>query len=87
MTEKEHMRRRVMAMDFAVYEVELYLDTHPEDMRAMEARKQYKLRRAELAAEYEKKYGPYAVTANDVVTTNRWTWVDNPWPWDYVPEM
>ena len=34
----------------------------------------------ELKAEYMEKYGP--LTADDVMNTERWDWIDNPWPWE-----
>lgn len=86
MSEREQLRRRISAMDFAIFEIELFLDTHPNDANAMMARSQYRKRRAELVADYEKRFGPYVVTTNDI-NGQRWTWIDNPWPWDYVPDV
>lgn len=80
--DKSRMLRRIDAVDFAIYEMTLYLDTHPGDTRALKTLEQYRTRRSELIGEYEMRFGPYVVTSNDV-TGNRWTWVDNPWPWDY----
>ena len=80
--EKRRMRRRIAAVDFAIWEMTLYLDTHAEDTRAMKTLEQLRNRRAELIGEYEMRFGPYVVTSNDVTGT-RWSWIDNPWPWDY----
>ncbi len=84
MTEQEHMRRRINAMGFAVYEMELFLDSHPDNQRALAARKEYIMQRDKMIAEYEQKYGPYIINTGDVpLDAKRWIWVDNPWPWDY----
>lgn len=85
MNERGQMRRRISAVDFALFELVLFLDTHPDDIRAMKMREQYMKKREELVAEYESRFGPYVVTTDDV-TGDQWTWIDNPWPWDYVPE-
>lgn len=85
MSERGQLRRRISAVDFALFELVLFLDTHPDDVRAMRMRDQYKKKRDELVAEYESHFGPYVVTADDV-TGDQWTWIDNPWPWDYVPD-
>ena len=34
----------------------------------------------ELKNKYENVYGPLCV--KDVVSSDKWTWIDNPWPWD-----
>ena len=72
--------RRIASVDFALYELTLYLDTHPEDQNALRMREIYQNKRRELIAEYEAAFGPY------VVTTDGWTGVDNPWPWDFGQE-
>ena len=79
------MRRRISAVDFAIWEMEVFLDTHPDDARALKVREQYRQKRAELVGEYEMRFGPYVVTSDDV-NDSRWTWLDNPWPWDYQPD-
>ena len=77
--------RRIASVDLALYELTLYLDTHPEDQNALRMREIYQNKRRELIAEYEAAFGPYVVTTDDV-RGDRWTWVDNPWPWDFGKE-
>lgn len=79
------LRRRITAYDFAMYELVEYLDTHPNDIRALRLREDYQAKRADCVREYEAQFGPYIVTANDV-TGDRWSWIDNPWPWEYGKE-
>ncbi len=76
-------RQKIDAYDFAILEMALYLDTHPDDEDAMKTREAYMKKRCELIEEYEKNFGPYVVTQNDVCG-DRWTWVDDPWPWDFM---
>ena len=80
--DEKTMRCRIHAYDFSILEMGLYLDAHCDDMQAMEKRREMQEKRAELVAEYERQFGPYIVTSNQV-SGDRWTWVCNPWPWDY----
>ena len=77
------MRERIAAYDFALIEMNLYLDTHPDDREAMELMNAYRQKREELIGAYESRFGPYVVTAADVEGP-RWSWVDDPWPWDFA---
>ena len=83
--DRMRMRKCISAYDFSLYELGLYLDTHPNDTKAMQALEQYRRRREERVQEYERCFGPYIVTQNHV-TGNRWSWADDPWPWDNVKE-
>lgn len=87
MSERAKQRRCIAAMDFAILEMEIFLDTHPNDMRALKVREQYQAKRRELVDQYERTFGPYVVTTDDVENTTHWTWIDDPWPWDYTGEM
>ena len=70
--------RKIQDLSFARLEGQLFLDTHPECMNALEHFKMYGAELAALTAEYEMKYGPLTPSA---VTGDRWSWVDTPWPW------
>lgn len=76
---------RIHALDFAILELKLFLDTHPCDQQALAQRQEYMTTRAMLIETYEAQYGPYVVTAKQV-KGNRWSWVDSPWPWEYGKE-
>lgn len=83
MSEKARWKRMIHAYDFAILEVEMYLDTHPRDTKALQLREDYKRKRKQLVDAYTQKFGPYIVTTDDV-RGNCWTWVNDPWPWEYV---
>ena len=76
---------RIKAYDFAIVEMNLYLDTHPEDLQALTLLKLYVEKRCQLIAEYEAAFGPYVNTV-DNVQGNAFTWVKDPWPWDFCRE-
>lgn len=78
---KSAVEKRIAAYKFALYDLGLYLDSHPCDQQAMQLRAQYKERLAQLIEEYEQHYGNYVSTQSDVM--DNWKeWVSDPWPWD-----
>ena len=78
---KSAVEKRIGAYQFALYDLALYLDSHPCDEQAMQLRTLYKERLCHLIDEYEQHYGKYVVTMADV--QDSWTeWVKDPWPWD-----
>ncbi len=77
------MRKQIDALDFAILEMGLFLDTHPTDQTALAKRAQYMTERAEAVAKYEAQFGPYEVTKRKVRGTEQWTWINDPWPWEY----
>lgn len=81
MSDKYKMLRRIYAFDFAIWELTLYMDSHPDDIKALKTLEQYRAKRAELVCDYEARFGPYILTSDDV-RGDRWTWIDSPWPWD-----
>lgn len=77
------LRRKIDAIDFAILETELYLDTHPNDRSAMQMLHEYRTRRKNEISNYEARFGKYIVTAKDVDTSaDRWDWINSPWPWE-----
>lgn len=72
----------LMALDFAVTELGLYLDTHKDDRDAFALYQNYVSLYQEGKAKYEKQYGPLEQTSAAQGTS--YNWLENPWPWDYV---
>lgn len=79
------MIKRIKSYDFALVEMNLYLDTHPDDHQALCLFKMYNEKREALVCEYERYFGPYIVTVNDV-QGNSFDWICDPWPWEYSKE-
>lgn len=82
MNERAAMKKKIYEIDFALYELVLFLDSHPTSRRAMQLMAEYRKKRDSAVAEYESKYGKYIVTTNDVPMSDSWKWIDGPWPWD-----
>ncbi|PWL97207.1 MAG: spore coat protein CotJB [Selenomonadales bacterium] len=80
LNERQAMLRKVQAASFVLDDLKLYLDTHPTDKKALSAFAKYQDEYERALAEFSAKYG--ALTADSTKITNRWSWVDKPWPWE-----
>ena len=79
MTERERLLKRLSSYDFAVTDLHIYLDTHPDDTEAAKVLSQYENKSSKLRAEFEEKFGPLS---SDNESGNRWAWICDPWPWN-----
>ena len=77
--EQERLLYQVMAYSFAVNDLNLYLDLHPDNKEVFDLFKKYVIEEKNLCNEYVKKYGPLEV--NETMGT-KFNWIDSPWPWD-----
>lgn len=77
MTDRETILNKLSALQFAAWELHLYMDTHPDDCDAKELHEKYSCKSSELANLYESKFGPF----NHLSGTGE-MWLQNPWPWD-----
>lgn len=75
---------QLMALEFAVVELGMYLDTHPDDTEAVALFRDYAQQAAEARAAYEAKHGPLRLGAAG--TGSCWDWICDPWPWDACQE-
>ena len=69
----------LMALDFVIRELNLYLDTHPDDREAFETLQKCIRMRAEGHKRYTEQYGP--VTVSDLACADVYDWLNAPWPW------
>lgn len=72
----------MQAMAFAVQELALYLDTHADDLEALEQYHQYQKMLSKAKTAYEKRYGPIDHTGTEC--PEHYTWLRDPWPWEYA---
>ncbi len=70
---------QVSSQQFAAFDTQLYLDTHPTDKNAMAMFDNYQKAYTQAAREYEAEYGPLD---SRNATNGTWKWIDNPWPWE-----
>ncbi len=69
----------LMALDFAIDELGLYLVTHADDHEVLELYWAYIQLANEGRKKYEAIYGPLQQTT---VTEGSYRWLDDPWPWE-----
>lgn len=77
MTKRETLLRKLSTAQFALWELHLYLNTHPTDLEALALHEKYELKCAKLKTEFEEKYGPLSPMKGEGAA-----WLQNPWPWD-----
>lgn len=78
---REIMLKEVMAADFTAFDLHLYLNTHPCDMRALALFRSSVQRAKMISDNFERMYGP--LTSHGYFSDpNRWQWIDSPWPWE-----
>lgn len=78
--DKEKLLQYITEVSFALNDVVLFLDTHPEDTEALKYYHNYRCMRDEAMDQYSKHFGPLLNT--DVVSENKWIWVCGKWPWE-----
>lgn len=72
------MLNEIMALNFAINDLALYLDTHPNDQTAIRMHCEYSEKQISLTAEYQRLYGPLTIN----FMSDTWDWIDEPWPWE-----
>lgn len=75
---KEAMLKEIKCYQFAIIELGLYLDTHPDDSKALCLHRKYAKELKELKDKYQKVYGPLTIN----YPCNKWRWLEEPWPWE-----
>lgn len=78
---KMQLKRTVDTLSFAVVELGLYLNTHPEDAEALKAFHEFNTRKKSAMKEYSSLYEPLSL---DYVKTDKgyFNWISTPWPWE-----
>ena len=70
----------LMALDFAIQELGLYLITHSADQEVLQLYWSYIKLAQEGREKYQKMYGPLSLT--DLTPNEGFAWLKDPWPWD-----
>ena len=76
-TEVGRLLLKIYEYDFALNDLSLYLDLHPEDMDVYKLFKKYTEEQKEYVDMYEKKYGPMEL---DNSSYSNYMWDEGPWP-------
>ena len=70
----------LMALDFAISELGLYLVTHADDQEALQLYWSYIKLAEEGRKKYQQMYGPLLQT--DLTPEEGYAWLKDPWPWE-----
>lgn len=80
--EKERALLQIQEIAFAAHDINLYLDTHPNDSNAIRLYNEYNRQEQMLNNAYERKYGPIDLSDNEGLSMTPWAWIKEPWPWN-----
>ncbi len=79
--ERAELLRQVQMHQFAMYDLALYLDTHPTDSDALDALLAHRDACERVTAVYVKRFG--ALRKDQVGAEHGWAaWSNTPWPWE-----
>ncbi len=76
---REQLLWEIMKYDFAINDLNLSLDLHPNDEKLLSLFKEYVKKACEKELEYVKLYGPLQINEVDGANFN---WINDPWPWE-----
>lgn len=79
---RQQLLNHINEVSFAVVDISLYLDTHPDDTEAMQYFREQSHMRNMAMNDYAKMYGPLTIDTADDAASESWEWVTQPWPWE-----
>lgn len=79
---QSQMLRQIQEMEFVATELQLFLDTHPEDQQALALYNNTHHELLKLVRTYEQTYGPLLSYGFSPNPQKHWKWVEGPWPWE-----
>ena len=83
-SEQQKMLLRIYELDFILNDLNLYLDINLNDNKKFDMFKKVALELNDLKDKYNKKYQVLELCKD---TNSKYTWLDNPWPWDIEINM
>lgn len=75
----QQLLKKISELEFAITELNLYLDTHPENAEALEMLTKLSASLKSIKYDYDAKCPPLCVT--DVSNNVPFEWVQGKWPW------
>ena len=76
---KDSLLLKLYETNFAIIDLNLYLDLNPNDEKIYEIYRSYVKNYDNLKKQYEEIYGPLEISC---VNNNTYSWINDPWPWD-----
>lgn len=79
---RAHMLCQINEVSFAVYDLLLFLDTHPCDEKALRCYDEMSNKRNELLKEFSERFGPLTADTAADCCADTWKWAEQPFPWE-----
>lgn len=80
-SERLKLLREIQEYEFVAVELNLFLDTHPDDLEPLRRYNETTRTLQRLKEAYESRYGP--LTHFGYTTSGEpWQWIEGPWPWE-----
>ena len=77
---QSELANEIAAVRFALIDLGLYLDTHPDDKKAFSLFRELVGKAKQLVNEYQREYGPLSAFAS--AESSSFDWLECPWPWE-----
>lgn len=78
--DKKELMHHINVISFAVDDVSLFLNTHPDDCRARQSFEKWNSERQQALHEYADNFGPLTLDSA-CSDADCWSWINDPWPW------
>lgn len=75
---RAEMMKQIKCLGFAIVDIAQYLDTHPDDRKALCLHREYCNQLEDLKDKYQRVFGPLSI----FYPCNKWRWLEEPWPWE-----
>lgn len=72
---------KLMALDFMAVDLQLYIDTHPQDKNAISMYNKTLQEAQSYREQYEKEFAPLYSFRSPAI--GGWRWEKEPFPWEY----
>lgn len=73
---------QIQQFQFAAVELNLFLDTHPNDQQVLALYNQVHQELLNCVRIYEQSFGPLLNYGYSPAPRNYWAWAETPWPWE-----
>ena len=80
--QREMLLKKINEVSFAVDDILLFLDTHPDCQEALDFYRQNVAIRKEALSESARLYGPLTIDTADDSCSRSWEWIQQPFPWE-----
>lgn len=80
---QSEMMLKIQELEFTALDLNLFLDTHPENMDALMEYNRCVCEIDNTKKVYEMKYGPLT-NFGYAPSQHPWRWIEDPWPWQTI---